>query len=362
MEGKGLQLDVEVEMVKAALLYADHVTLASPKALFAFSAAGLAYGDRESRVDATLGILQATQDAPFADLYKELKTKPHRTHAELQILARLESAVTRASDGMREGLDPVLENSRLEELVPAIEAGLLDVDALGADRIDADADDFLDQVFESLLARLRSSMSSSATAHPLYDDSAGGLLRAMLQEGAIEDPAVELANEMGVARGLIATVEGFPHAPMDVVLDVRDRLQSPLVRFRAAVAAASRELGEGDSVLTAGFQARVAEIYRRTVAPELQTIEESLQEMKALPTHRRAAPTIAQSGARAAVSAGLALLTGALDDVDLAALAMFAGAGAKAAADERSHRAQEARARKQNRFFWLYEADRQLGS
>jgi hypothetical protein len=42
----------ETRLVKAALLYADRVTLASPKALLLASAASLGVGDRRSRLDA----------------------------------------------------------------------------------------------------------------------------------------------------------------------------------------------------------------------------------------------------------------------------------------------------------------------
>ena len=346
-------------MAKAALLYADHVTLASPKTIFVASTVAMAYGNRQSQDEVALGLLDQVGGGGFADLYKGLKTKRNRTPEEIRMLAKIEGVLAETSTRMSDQLAPTVDNSQFDELVPAIENGLLEVHPLGTDQM-AEADDFIDQLLESLQGLLRSSVSPSASAHPMYDDAAGDLLKAMLHEKDAQDPFFDLANEVGVARDLIDTIEAFPNAPMDVILDVRERLREPLVRFRAAVASASAEIGEEESVLGEHFHARVAEVYRRIVAPELLAIREGLHELRALPTLRRTAVSAAAPVAKGAASTGLALLTGRMDAVDLTVIAAAAGATGKAAADEWSFRAEAARARKENRFFWLYEAERQI--
>src|SRR5690348_15062834 len=54
-----LDLRHETQLVKAALLYADRVTLASPKALLLASAASLGLMGRRERLDAMAELVQA---------------------------------------------------------------------------------------------------------------------------------------------------------------------------------------------------------------------------------------------------------------------------------------------------------------
>jgi hypothetical protein len=354
-----LSVDREIDMAKAALLYADHVTLASPKAIFAATTVAMAYGNRETQDEVTLGLLEQAGGEGLGEAYTALKKKRNRSVAETKMLARFDAMLEKATVDMAESLRPMADKSRFDELLPAIERGLLEIHPLGTDQ-STDADHFIDAILESLQDLLRQSVSPSASAHPMYDDSAGDMVKAMLREGGIDNPVLSLANEVGVARDFIDTVEAFPNASMDVILDVRTRLRDPLIRFRAAVASASAELGSEESVLEDRFHARVAEIYRRTVAPELESIREGLHELGALPTLRRTAKATAQTATKAGAMATLGLLAGRLDMDDLTAIAAALGVGAKATVDERAFRAAVRKAQKENRFFWLYEAGRQI--
>ena len=85
------------------------------------------------------------------------------------------------------------------------------------------------------------SVSASAQTFPLFDDDAGNMLRLMVKEGIVTDPHAARAAEAGIAGRLIGGLEAFLNADMDVILDVRARLQAPLVRFRSALAQASTE-------------------------------------------------------------------------------------------------------------------------
>jgi hypothetical protein len=359
MGQEGLCVDREIDMAKAALLYADHVTLASPKAIFAASTVAMAYGDRETQDEVALGLLEQVGGEGLGEVYSALRRKRNRSIEETRVLAQLDTVLEKTRAGMAENIGPTADESRFDELFPAIEYGLLEIHPLGADQV-TEADDFIDAILESLQELLRQSVSPSASAHPMYDDSAGDMLKVMLKDGGIDNPVLRLANEVGVACDFIDTVEAFPNASMDVILDVRERLRGPLIRFRAAVASASAEIGSDDSIFDDRFHARVAETYRRTVAPELESIREGLHELDALPTLRRTAKTTAQTATKAATMATLGLLAGHLDMNDLTAIATALGVGAKATADERAFRAAVRKAQKENRFFWLYEAGRQI--
>ena len=61
-DGATLDLRHETRLVKSALLYADHVTLASPKALLMASIAGFGAGDRHARMDATAELMSVMEN------------------------------------------------------------------------------------------------------------------------------------------------------------------------------------------------------------------------------------------------------------------------------------------------------------
>lgn len=93
------------------------------------------------------------------------------------------------------------------------------------------------------------------------------------------------ANEAALARFLVGRIEAFPTASIDVILDVRRRLGPALVRFRSAVLAASCELPPIDN---AGPDEReLAAVYRRLIAPELQRLDEELDDLGARAALRR---------------------------------------------------------------------------
>jgi hypothetical protein len=173
----------------------------------------------------------------------------------------------------------------------------------------------------------------------------------MVSEGKIANPQFQLANEVGVARSLITGLDAFPNASMDVVLDVRERLQRPLVRFRAAVAEASREL---DATATdSDFQRHVQDIHKRIVAPAILDLEEALEELRARATLQRGWPSTA-TGAMAFLAAA------AVGAPELAQIAALGTGASVAAARELTHRDKLASEQRKNRFLFLYEADREL--
>ena len=76
----------------------------------------------------------------------------------------------------------------------------------------------------------------------MFDDGTGELVSKMIADGLITDASSVRGNQVGAAGQLIGQLEAFPDAEMDIVLDVRERLTRPLIRFRAALAQASTEI------------------------------------------------------------------------------------------------------------------------
>src|SRR5699024_9353071 len=96
--------------------------------------------------------------------------------------------------------------------------------------------------------------------------------------------AADTAEAM-LARRLLGDLPAFPHADMADILDVRARLTDARTRFRAAMAAAGRELVD---VPAQDWTSAVAAFRREHVDEALLNIREELEELRAAPTLLRA--------------------------------------------------------------------------
>jgi hypothetical protein len=345
-----IDLSHEMSLVKASLLYADRVTLASPKVMLLAGSAAVFAEDSTQRKKAVADAIGPFDEASAVPaLYEQLQRTKRLSPQERLNKAHLEMMLRQTGDELSTVLEQTLQDAGALELLPAFEAGLVHLDPLGGDS--ADHTELFDNVVAHLQRRLAELVDGSETSYPLFDDEAGGILRAMVAEGEIPDPQFQLANEAGIARSFIAGLDAFPNAGMDVVLDVRERLKTPLVRFRAAVAAASRELDA--TAVDSGFAREVEDIHKRIVAPALADLADSLEELGVRPTLQRGWPSAA-TGAMAFLAAA------AVGAPELTNLAALAGGVSVAAARERTYRDQLAREHRKNRFLFLYEADREL--
>ena len=95
---------------------------------------------------------------------------------------------------------------------------------------------------------------------------------------------------------MVSSVEAFPSATMDVILDVRRQLRAPLIRFRAALVAASEELA-ANPLDPDAFRLETQSIWHRVVQPALQELDEMASDLKLRATLRRDLPAgVAVSG------------------------------------------------------------------
>lgn len=347
----------ETELVKAALLYADRVTLASPKVAYMASIASFITLDRRQRIDAMaelMGVLAEGRDA--ARLYADLRRRRRRLAPRERVLvAGLEARLDSGGQDMAAKVDELLDDAGAGELAHALELGVLDLHGLGIDQ--ADQTNFTDTIIGGLADVLAESVGATTRTFPLFDNDAGNLMRAMVAEGKVADVQAARSNEAAAAGRLIAGLDAFPRAAIDDLLDVRRQLEQPLVRFRAALATVTAQFEA--AAWEEGFDREVEDLYRQHVAPALLDVQQALEELGALPTLLRLA-----SGERvAAVAAGLGLAAAAaVGYADLPAI-VYGTPGAPllaAGASEALQRRDVKRSAAQNSFYFLYAADRQL--
>lgn len=370
----GLSLAHDVQLVRAAILYADEVELLSPAAEMIGSLAPLAGGDDRvvlefflSLDDATIGLLGGEGLPPnWRELLRMFVSLDARASSTLGGLVDFDSAQDVAEQ--RQGLDRVfdelrgvtagiLDSSGIAELVPAIQHGLLRLTPV------ARAGDSTDQMIERYTAKL-TGLLRNPRVHLLVDEMMGSIARGLLDEGHVEASAVTLrkAGTAAVGSGLIARLPAFDQVPMDELLDLRGDLTVPLARYRQSTSElATRLIASPLDALE--VSADVDDLYVLEVEPALSDLREAMAEhglvrevVKALATDVR---SVISGTAGSAVVLGAASVTGLSG---LVAAIPAAGAAALGVAQPVAQAAVLRRAGKaeaeRHGLFYLYEIDR----
>jgi hypothetical protein len=336
----------ELRMIKAALLYADKVTLVSPTP----TTYDLYYGQEYNRVAPMLllGDLWSKRRRDVGDsmdiyrrvlIFGEELSDADRESAALdgddpdQILAEMRERIRglKARDGWAD-FDCAVEAGALE-VQPVI--GISNTSAV----LEQAAIERAAEVF--LLAG-----ESSAPSYPLmhwWD-------WMVITHRGVAFPSAAPLSEAAMAERILSGLECFPEAPMDEVLDVRRGLEGPRARFRAALGRLSADMPR--SAFGADFDRELAIVYRREIAPALAELDETLRDLGARSSLRRA-------GAAAVKSLGIAAAELAVfSEVFASALTPLASA----AGSEIKYRLDVGKRRRENDFFFIWEANRQLGS
>lgn len=379
-------------MVKAALLYADDVRLVSARLPL-------------------LHVLSAEQMRGFGPLVEELRARPGlppdwAAGLVATLRARPEPVAQDAADFIAAADDPIdvieamasvweddllphYRESRtethvsqlanflpiavgafarrtgtpLQELLPAAtdlrtawKARVLSIELLHAERSfeTADLDIVLRDVLGELVGAVVLIAMERGPSYPVFDDDAAHLINVLRPAGggdALAATPASIVGPAGVAHSLIATLESFPMASMDVILDVRERLRPATTRFRAAMIRAATELDSADSRAT--LAAVAGDIRLREIDPALADITEALEELGVRDTLLRGWPKVA------AGTLGLAAAA-AMKAPELAQYVPVAAGLSAAYATEIARRRAVARDVKRRPLFFLHAAERYL--
>jgi hypothetical protein len=247
----------------------------------------------------------------------------------------------------RNDLQPEPLVAAADDLRLAARAGLAEFDLLEAQRtFKMGADELIPETMERLIEAVVAMAVDPGRLYPLFDDRAYRLARSLAS-----DASTSPLKNVGIAQALVVSLESFPMASMDVVLDVRERLRPALGRFRAAVAEAARELDEFPA--DAGFAVAVEDLRVRKVGPALQNIKEELEDISARPTLLRGWPKVAVG------TIGLTAAA-AVKAPELAQVAPLLAGVSAAFTTELTERAKLKRGRERNQFFFLHTAEAYL--
>jgi hypothetical protein len=343
-----LDLSQETRLVKAALLYADRVTLANPKVMIIASMAGIVAGNQEDKRAAVLGMMNVLPDGEATRaVYDELRRKKHKSVREMLVFRGLVERLDRGAGQAVAEVESMLQEAGAGELDEALRAGAVDLSHLGLNESDAG----LANVTLWLADLIAEIVAPASPTYPLFDDATDGLLATMIREGKVPGSRLGQATRNALASRRVGRVDAFPDAPMRAVLEARETLRVPLGRFREAMAGTQTELATMS--LDDDFQGAVHAMSETRIAPALKELEDVARQRRigALLGHDLLASRDPEP-AEAAISFSAATVA---ELPGLAALAL--GVGLDVGASSVYKRRSELKERQdENRLLFLYEA------
>ena len=305
-----------LELIKQVMASPTYSASGSLDPLEVTEAVGRVAGGRRATPGTTVEV------EAIETLQNLMRTKPRDPRVRTLVM-EMRKQFEPARAQLTETVESMLEDAGAEDMAAAAEAGILEVHPLGLDE-DVDTSDMMETWLDQM-----TSLITTSDSFPLLDPEATSLVRAMVREGHVSPSALSIqkGTEATTATSLFGYVPAFPDLPVNELLDLRESMRVPVVRFRAAVA----ELVDGFSTdqLDEDLQKEIAREWVVTVEPALEDVREALAEAGLL----RSAMSVAGRDVRSLVlEAGGALAIGFADWTDLSAWIVAAGALALPAA------------------------------
>jgi hypothetical protein len=281
----GLRLSHELDLLKPGLIYGDQVTLYSPAALLTASFAQVAYADHHQRLGFLREFAPALGHGPdlvvelegLAALMAQYEGLPRAQRRKLAgPLGKVRRELNAAWQEIQQNFeDQIGSTPEGEQLADALDAGVLVIDPL-LDPAEAVAgeDDQLLLAFTAALGGLL----TDRQAYPLFDDATNDLVRAGVAEGMFSTTEGQRrrGQQAAAAAGFLGYLPTFPTATVRELLDIRKELETPLVRFRAAIVGVAGTLSA--AAYEEGFAEQLHQAWVGEVAPALQELAERAED------------------------------------------------------------------------------------
>ena len=271
-----LKIDREIQYAKAALLYADNITLISPFASFCHRSMYNARGfDREKIEKLLSNIVQWLKDRRTPEeesayqIALELKNSivDPETYAKLSVHDR---------DNRKKAallLGQYVDDSMSKRIGTEQFSDLKKLDACGKVVIKEFESDFTDGagLLEEYTLLLKEALYSS---YPLFDENSNWLMAETVESKIIRLSPTERRKitHAGFSDNIVARLPSFDQATVDEILDIRKELEPSISRFR------SKMISYSDTLQTMpwdkDFEAECSMLYDQEVAPAITEIDE----------------------------------------------------------------------------------------
>lgn len=293
----------DLNLAKAALLYADHVTLCSPASTMILALCTIAMVPEDEQINILGGWLEATaQGHPrgseiLAQLkaYRSLSQRRqvgYLTHEEQRQYQWLHNLFKQMLPEIVETASQIAKRAGGEDLIVALNSERLDLhipsDLSGRNALIGDFAEYVTQTVTSPLT------------FPLFDEHTSRLVRAAIDEGIITPTGSSRlrGKSTALAADLFDRLPTFEQASVEQILDIRRELEVPLTRFRVAI------LGFSNDILSdywdEEFVSECQIVFIREVEPAILEIDEATKSnryLRKLIHHAARGSALAAAGA-----------------------------------------------------------------
>jgi hypothetical protein len=308
-----LDLKQELRLVKAALLYADHTKLYSLTASMMQMISRLGDSSLKQQLDLFEMVVPylAPEDSAAELLaglerYKRLvRQRTIRNRRDQLFKTGFQRILAKYSDDIKDKATELARDAGIDSINLAVESGLLELHTFkGTDdertilRFTADSvgrasgspvwalrasesSALDDEIIWEFVERVSSAVSNGLT-YPLFDGKTSDLVQALVREKHIDisDSDVDRGKHSGLAGHLLQRLPLFDQASIDEILDIRQELDRPLVRFRGAIVKFSQDIESAH--WDKDFASDAEQVFYRDVAPAILDIEEAVKSNRLL--------------------------------------------------------------------------------
>jgi hypothetical protein len=358
-----VSLENDLQVLKAALLYADKVKLCSLTTSMLLSM--LAIRDLKpvqqiALLESLVPIIvpdpvEASDQLASLQTLRQLCTKRNLNKQELLQRAQAMPRLARHWNEIRVIINDMLVKAGMGSLLDIAQTGALEVHFFGTSG-KSDNGSMVQEYLEVLTSAI-----SDGSTYPLFDAQAGDLIRLGLKEGkiAVSEAGVTRGKHSGLAAHLIERLPLFEDASVDEILDIRRELEVPLVRFRSGIIKFAGDIKTASWDEDFPFEAD--QVFLRDVEPAILDIEEAVRSNNYLGmlTRKFADKPLAVPGGSA-----LAMLMSHWSDIP-GVVAQAIGVGAASALvafDAYKDWQEQHQTTEQNQLYFYYKAGRLLSN
>lgn len=246
----------------------------------------------------------------------------------------------------------VAEKSGLYEAIEILEHDFCDLVDLPFDRENPDeiTEAYVNTVFHAAVNR---------STHLMFDNLTGSVVNEATTSGHIQPSKVskEQAKQVSLASELLVKLPRFDDASVDEILDIREELKKPLIRFRSGIVKFSREIESAS--WDSDFPYEANQVFVEHVEPAILEIEEVCRSTSFLAEF---IPTLAEKPAFPAVSSTLGILLASTDILPAVVTTGLGFAGGAAINSLRAYQAymEKIQAAEANNLYFYYRAGEDL--
>jgi hypothetical protein len=278
-----IDLQNDLQMVKAALLYADKAKLYSIASSTLLSIATLDEIPNMKRWDflqtlRSLGVVDESTEQMMALLSKVYEEAIRKRYSKKgsALLRQFNKGLAESWDDMTEYASSIVSGMGGDGIIQAVDSGLLEVHAFKS-VLERTVQESKHKDFVLEYVGAVSEAISDGHTYPLFDEDTSEIISAGIAAGLIpvSDSTVVRGKEIGLAADLFGRLPLFPQATVKEILDIRRELDTPLHRFRAAMIMFSRNIK--NAAWDQDFPSDAEQVFRRDVAPTIVTLEEEVR-------------------------------------------------------------------------------------